>query len=54
LAFTQGVETDTLEARRVEKHVFSTPRADESKTLVRQSLDGAFGHLSVSRSDWMN
>jgi hypothetical protein len=44
----QVVEAATLDARRVEEHVFSTPRADESETLFRQPLDGAFSHLCVS------
>ena len=54
LAFMQGVESDTLEARRVEKQVFSLPRVYEPEALVRQPLDTAFGHLCVSRSDCLN
>ena len=51
LAHLQFLETDALEGRGVEEQVFSAPYVDESKSLVRQFLDSAFGHLCVFRSD---
>jgi hypothetical protein len=48
LAFVQGVETATLNARRMEEHVVSTPRADEAEAFIRQPFDSAFCHLYVS------
>ena len=54
LAFMQFVETDALEARRVEKQVFVVPRLDEPESPVRQLLDRAFRHLCVSRSDCLD
>jgi hypothetical protein len=37
----------------MEKKVFGTAGADETKTFVRQLLDRAFGHLNIShRTTW--
>ena len=47
LSFIQVVETHALQTFRVEEQVFGTARVDESKSLVRQFLDRAFGHVSV-------
>src|SRR6476660_505924 len=50
LTFPQFAEADPLNARRVEEQVFFLARADETKTLVRQLFDRAFGHARVSRN----
>lgn len=47
LSFVQIIETHALQAFRVEEQVFRTARVDESKSLVRQFFDRAFGHVSV-------
>ena len=49
LAFTQFLKANALQFLGVEKKVFGTARADEAKTLIRQLLDRAFGHLNFSR-----
>jgi hypothetical protein len=38
------LETDALDSGHVEEQVLSGTGLDESETLVRQSLDGAFSH----------
>ena len=54
LAFTQVLETNTFEARRVKKQVFCASCVDESESLVGQFLDRAFGHFCVSRSNCLD
>lgn len=44
LAFAKLVEARFLDIGRVEEHVLVRPRVDETKTLVRQSLNRTFSH----------
>jgi hypothetical protein len=54
LTLLQVVEAHALNARRMKKQVFVASRIDESKPLVRQFFDVAFGHLSDFLSDCLN
>src|SRR5262245_45575328 len=47
LAFTEIVVPHPFDIRHVEEQVTPTSRVDETKPLVSQLLDCAFGHLSV-------
>jgi hypothetical protein len=49
LTLTQFLKANALQRLGMEKKVFGTASADETKTLVRQLLDRAFGHLNISR-----
>lgn len=47
LSFVQLIETHALECFGVKEQVFGASRVDKSKTLVRQSFNRAFSHVSV-------
>jgi hypothetical protein len=38
----------------MEKQVLAASRIDESKTLVRQPFDDAFGHVYTSHNKFLN
>lgn len=47
LTFAKVIETNTLHCRAVEKQVFVAAVANETKTFVRKTLNGAF-HLLIT------
>jgi hypothetical protein len=44
LSLVELVEVGPLDSGHVEEHVFATPTLDESKTLVRETLNCTFSH----------
>src|SRR5262245_58734014 len=48
LPLLQLVVIDTFERRHVEEHVVTAAGADETKTLVRETLDRTFSHVHNS------
>ena len=53
LSFAELFKTDALERRAVKEHVFLAAVANETETLVGDSLDCAFFHLLPVLLKWL-